>query len=55
MTEEIYYHQISFVCVLLETQKRKEGESKTEQIPLKQYAFQTVYCSTEEGIDNPKV
>jgi len=31
MTEEIYYHQRSFVCVLLETQKRKEGESQTDK------------------------
>ena len=27
MTEEIYYHKISFVCVLLETQKRNEGDT----------------------------
>jgi len=31
MTEEIYYHQISLVCVLLETQKINEGESQTDK------------------------
>ena len=27
MTEEIYYHQRSFECVLLETQERNEGDT----------------------------
>jgi len=55
MTKTILLPQYK-CCVLLETQKKEGGETYKLfhdadcPYPLNQYAFQTVYCSTEDVV-----